>query len=203
MQSGQKGLYALLDERNAATDDLGRAQVDQRIWERFGARRSVIIGDMSGFSRITRAHGILHFLAVIRDMHRLLSPIVERYGQVTKMEADNLYASFADPTAALRAAVGMHHACTAHNEGRPEHFQILMSFGIGFGDILDLEGEDYFGDEVNVASKLGEDIGSGGQTLLTAGAAHSAELPGGHFLEQHSVRISGLNLPYYSLETLR
>ena len=177
--------------------------MDQRIWDRFGVRRSVLIGDMSGFSRITRAHGILHFLALIRSMHRLLQPIVEQHGSLTKMEADNLYASFEHPSAAVRAALEMHEACAGHNEGRPEEFRILMSFGIGFGDILDLEGEDYFGDEVNVASKLGEDIGNGGQTLLTAPAADTAELPGGHFLEQHSIRIAGMDLPYYSLETLR
>lgn len=203
METGHSALYALLDLRNRQPDQAGRDRVDEQIRERFGARRAILIGDMSGFSKRTKAHGILHFLSVIRRMHELLQPVLERHGQLTKWEADNLYASFDHPSIALTATVELHQVCRAHNLQRAPEEHIVMSFGIGWGDVLDLDGHDYYGDEVNLASKLGEDIASRGQTLLTAAAVADAEVPGGHFLEQHSVRISGLELPYFSLEVIR
>jgi len=41
---------------------------------------------------------------------------------------------------------------------------------VGFGDVLDLDG-DAFGAEVNLASKIGEDLARPGEVLLTPGAA--------------------------------
>ena len=203
MQTGHGALYALLDQRNGQPDEAGRARVDALIRERFGARRAVLVGDMSGFSKRTRSDGILHFLSVIRRMHKLLEPVVERHGRLTKWEADNLYASFDDPSAALRAAVELHEACRRHNHGLAEEEHIVMAFGLGWGEVLDLDGRDYYGDQVNLASKLGEDIAARGQTLLTMAAVADAEVPGGHFLEEHSIRISGIELHYFSLEVIR
>jgi adenylate cyclase len=203
MDSGNLALYALLDLRNAQTDEAGRQAVDAQIRGRFGAVRAVLIGDMSGFSRLTQDLGILHFLALIRRMQALLLPVVERHGQLTKWEADNIYASFPDASAAVQAAVDMMQACGDYNETVDPEWEIGMSFGIGYGEVLDLDGHDYYGDEVNLASKLGEDLANRGEVLITQAAADSATLPHGRFLEEHSVRISGLSLPYYSLELVK
>ena len=56
------------------------------------------------------------------------------------------------------------------NRGRPENEQLRFSYGIGYGDVLDLD-EDMFGLEVNLASKLGEDLAEPGEALLTPSAA--------------------------------
>lgn len=200
MDPGHSALYALLDERNAQPDQAARAAIDARIRQRFGATRAVMIGDMSGFSRQTQDRGILHFLAVIRRMHCLLRPVIERHGQLTKWEADNLYASFSDSTSAIQAALDCQEACREYNRTVSDAWQIVMSFGIGYGQVLDLDGSDFYGDEVNLASKLGEDVAGKGQLLITQSAADNAVLPGGWFLREHTVRVSRLDLPYYSLE---
>ena len=54
-------LNRLLSERDGLLDTAARADVEARIWERFSATRAVVITDMSGFSRITKKHGIVHF----------------------------------------------------------------------------------------------------------------------------------------------
>ena len=56
------------------------------------------------------------------------------------------------------------------NRGRVTDEQLCFSYGIGYGDMLDLE-EDLFGLEVNLASKLGEDLAKPGEALLTPTAA--------------------------------
>ena len=44
------------------------------------------------------------------------------------------------------------------NRKTAEDERFRFSYGIGYGDVIELEG-DVFGLEVNVASKLGEDLG--------------------------------------------
>ena len=86
-------------------------------------------------------------------------------------EADNLFAVFDDAPAALRAAIAMQRVCTEAAPRHAEHDRVAVAIGVGFGRILDIDGHDFFGHEVNLASKLGEDTASGGEILLTE-AAH-------------------------------
>jgi class 3 adenylate cyclase len=68
----------------------------------------------------------------------------------------------------------MSSALARLNRGRPPHERTVFSFGIGTGEVLDL-GRDVFGLEVNLASKLGEDVSRPGEVLLTEAAV--AALP--------------------------
>lgn len=67
-----------------------------------------------------------------------------------------------------------------------------MAIGIGYGPIL-LAAEDFFGDEVNQASKLGEDIAGHGEVLLT-GAARKALRGGSYKFRPFNMKISGVSL---------
>ena len=75
--------------------------------------------------------------------------------------------------------------------------RLYASIGIGFGDILVLADEDLFGDEVNLASKLGEDVAQGGMVLLTEAAR--AELDPSVPTTPERVSVSGLALVYHAL----
>ena len=97
----------------------------------------------------------------------------------------------------------MRDACAAHSAARPPNDFVGIAIGIGFGSILDLDGEDFFGDEVNLASKLGEDIATGGEVLLTdAAKVGAAELFGGSTtlqVEPREETISAVHLRYWSV----
>jgi class 3 adenylate cyclase len=43
---------------------------------------------------------------------------------------------------------------------------------VGYGEVLMVDEDDFYGNELNLASKLGEDIADPGETLLTE-AAHA------------------------------
>lgn len=192
-------LNALLDQRNAEPDPAARAAIDARIRERFGQQRAVMITDMSGFSRITQEEGILHFLGLIRRMQSLcVAVLAANQGRLVKAEADNVYAVFDHPDHALAAAIELHQACAQDGEGRGPNDTIGVSVGLGWGAILDIDGDDFFGDQVNLASKLGEDIASGGDTLASADFVEALSDQPGWLWERHTVRISNIEFAYYA-----
>ena len=89
-------LQALLKDYNEHPDrrDAVLAEID----ERFRRRVAVLVLDTCGFSRTVRGHGIVHFLALLERMERLIRPCVDAArGRILRREADNLFAVFDDP----------------------------------------------------------------------------------------------------------
>ena len=163
--------------------------LDEAVWARFGCERTVLIVDMEGFTVSTRERGIVHYLRLIRRMQNLALPILDRHaGSLIRFEADNLFAVFPDPSRALAMMVEMIGALDRDNGSRAEGDRVQVSAGIDHGQILLDEG-DFFGDAVNLASKLGEDLARANQVLVTSTVREmSMEAGGVEFVEfgQHS-----------------
>jgi adenylate cyclase len=193
-------LYKFLRERNEQPERA--AEIDARIREVFGETLAILAMDMSGFSRQTVRHGIIHFLAKIQRMHSIAIPLVEaREGAVVKLEADNIYAVFADAASAVEAAVEIQQGLDAANTLLPDELDMHGEYGIGFGEILVIENEDVFGSEVNLASKLGEDLAERGEILLTE-AAYRQVADSGRGFERLEMAVSGLELVVYKVRGL-
>jgi adenylate cyclase len=129
--------------------------------------------DMSGFSRLTHRYGIVHFLSMIQRMQDLVLPVVtdpRHEGRLLKLIADNVYATFPDAPQALAAAREVQRRLAIANHVLPADWDLHVSIGIGYGPMLAVGDDELYGHEMNVASKLGEDIGCGGDILLTAAA---------------------------------
>jgi adenylate cyclase len=172
LKVSQSRLWALIDERCQPGADVAR--IDQRIWDLFGEQWAVMFTDLSGFSRRVEEFGIIHFLQIIHEQHKILLPIVERHdGLLIKEEGDSLLILFRRPERALDCAIAMQRACRQVNERRKPEEHILLCVGLGFGKILRIADQDAWGREVNIASKLGEDTAKAGEILVTA-AAHAA-----------------------------
>lgn len=79
-----------------------------------------MIIDMSGFSRITREEGVIHFVALIHRMHELVLPLIREAegGRVVRTEADNVYAMFDSAHSAVATAVRLQQTCRRAFEGR-------------------------------------------------------------------------------------
>lgn len=153
----------------------GRTRFDGAVHAGLDRRRAIVYTDTADFTVLAARHGILHFLMVFARIVRRLAPVIRRHhGRIVKIEADSLMLAFADASAACRAVAAIDRALHRLDRGRPASERLRFSYGIGFGDVLDLEG-DVFGLEVNLASKLGEDFARPGEVLLTPAAA--AALP--------------------------
>ncbi len=166
------GFHALIDQLAAATEG-ERAAIEARIWREYGATRAVLSLDMSHFSPTVRRSGILAYLALIRRMQVVTAPIVAAHrGRAVKYEADNLIAVFTSSRDAALAAVAI-QACVGTGDAG-----FTVAIGIDEGQLVLVEDGDLYGDPVNVACKLGEDLARPGEVLLTRCRARRA---GGRF----------------------
>ena len=148
---------------------------EEQIWARYGQTVAVLVLDSSGFSRISQSHGIVHYLAKLVQMRDIVNPGFEAEGaRRSHFEADNVFALFDHPDAAIRAARQCHAAIAQARLMLTETEPFQVCVGIGYGQMLYSETlEGYFSSEMNIASKLGEDTADGGETLLTE-SAHAA-----------------------------
>jgi class 3 adenylate cyclase len=178
-----------------------RRQIEKNIWAAYGAEYAVLVLDMAGFSLMTRKYGIVHYLSMVRRMQLTTEPIVKSYaGTMIKYEADNCFAIFPDPLSAVNAAIAMQHAFTASNLLTSDDLDINVACGIDYGKLLILEKEDCFGDPVNLASKLGEDIASAGEILVTKEAMEMIPSQMGVRAREIKILVSGNELPAYKIE---
>ena len=167
---------------------------------KFSRRKAILVLDMCGFSRTTQQRGIVTFLLMIRRMRLICEPCFgEHGGELLKAEADNLLYSFDSAAEAVAAAREAHRRIADANDLHPADDHLFCAIGIGFGEVLWIAPDEMHGQELNLASKLGEDIARDGQTLLTTGAraAIDAMLP----TRETTVLISGLELTYHELIT--
>jgi class 3 adenylate cyclase len=187
-------LEQLLDARNA--EPHRRKEFDRLIENEFAAVRSILVLDMAGFSFSVRRNGIIHHLSLIRQMHNIVRPAITLGGgAVVKFEADNCYAVFANPATALRAALDVNLRLVENNRGKADDQIIQASIGIGYGNIL-LGCDDFYGDEVNLACKLGEDIAGRNEIFLSEGA-HSQLSAAEWRFQRLDVSVSGIHFPAF------
>src|SRR5215204_92846 len=178
-----------------------RKKIEATLWKDFGAKFAVFILDMSGFSMLTRKYGIVHYLSMVRRMQLTTEPIVKSYGgSMIKYEADNCFAVFPDPLLAVNAAIAMQHAFAASNILTSDDLDIHISCGIDYGKLLIIGHEDCFGDPVNRASKIGEDLAMAGEILITREAMQMIPAEAGIKSRGIDVSISGITIPAFIVE---
>jgi adenylate cyclase len=183
------------DEKPAA-----RQKLEAELWKEYGSEYAVFVLDMSGFSLLTRKYGIVHYLSMVRRMQLTTKPIVKSYGgTMIKYEADNCFAVFPDPLSAVSAAIAMQHAFMAANILTSDELDIHIACGIDYGRILIIGHEDCFGDPVNRASKMGEDLAAAGEILVTKEAMDKIPPAAGIKSHEISVSISGISIPAYMI----
>jgi class 3 adenylate cyclase len=194
---GRAEFEALLGELIERPYD--REMIERRIEERFTQERAVMVLDMTGFSRTTQIRGVVPYLLMIHQMRLLASPEVEEHGGTAiAAEADNLLCLFPTVDEALSASRHITDALRAANLVLPGDFELYVSIGLGYGPILNIDDEQIAGNELNLASKLGEDVADLGEVLLTEAAR--AKLESSESFEEHLVSISGLEVKYYRLQ---
>jgi adenylate cyclase len=154
-------------ESNAHT----RGDIERQLWSEFGRELAVLVMDMSGFSSLTQRFGVVHYLSMVKRMQLTAKPIVTTHdGEVVKFEADNCFCVFPTAVSAIRAAIALNLAFDAANIVTPPELDVRVSCGIDYGAVLLVGNRDFYGNPVNRASKLGEDVAGPGEILVTGAA---------------------------------
>lgn len=196
-----KEFETLLVEYVNTPNTVVRKTIDQTLWQKFGHKKAIFVMDMSGFSLLTQKYGIVHYLSMVKRMQITTLPIIEAHGgQVVKFEADNCFAAFDTVQDSIRAAVALNEAFDAINSHTDETFDIRISIGIDYGDVLLIGGPDYFGDAVNRACKLGEDVAGPGEIYINLTAFQQIPAEAGFRGKEMELSISGIHLQAVKLE---
>ena len=182
--------------RDAETMESAR----QSIWEQFGVEGAVFISDMASFSSTSRKIGVCHFLKLIHRARQMIAPLIaQNNGLLLKCDADNCYAFFKSTDDAVRASFDINAELFRHNDEFSLHEQIYLSVGIDYGRVLLIGDKEFFGDPVNTASKLGEDLAIKAETLITKRALEHATLTIPETAERMVARISEIEIKYVRL----
>lgn len=197
MPGEEENLFQSMSRFIAA--DIDPVSRHTEIWNRYGQTVAALILDSSGFSRITESHGIIHFLSRLMLLRGIAKPIFDAHNcKQLSFEADNAFAIFESVDDAITSALALHKS--VHDSAlmltEDEPFKVCV--GIGYGKMLYSETlEGYFSKEMNFASKLGEDLAEGGETLITKNAYQHANKQLVDDFTARETAISGLWLQHY------
>jgi adenylate cyclase len=114
---------------------------------------AIFAADVEGYSRLMGLDevGTLHTLTAHRVIVDRL--IASHHGRIFNTAGDGLVADFASAVDAVQCAVAVQEAIAKENADQPAAEQMRFRIGIHVGDIM-VQGEDLFGDAVNVAARL-------------------------------------------------
>jgi len=125
--------------------------VEQRKQRRLAA---IFAADMVGYSRLMEADELGTIARQKTHHSELIDPkIAEHHGRIVKTTGDGMLVEFASVVDAVECAVAIQRAMAAREEDVPEDRRIQYRIGINLGDIV-IDGDDIFGDGVNIASRL-------------------------------------------------
>ena len=115
---------------------------------------AILAADVAGYSRLMGADEEGTHERLKAHLQELIEPkIAGHRGRIVKNAGDGFLAEFASVVDAVRCAVEIQQGMADRNAGTPPEAPIEFRVGINLGDVI-AEGEDIFGDGVNVAARL-------------------------------------------------
>lgn len=121
---------------------------------------TIVAMDVVGYSSLMERDevGTLDLLKDVRAT--AINPAISRHGgRTVKLMGDGILAEFSSVVGALQCAVDIQNECTSRNN------EVRLRIGIHVGDVI-VEGDDIYGDGVNVAARL-EGIAQAGGIVLS------------------------------------
>ena len=152
-------------------------------------RRAILSLDMTGFTSSAMKIGEIESLLRIVDAQRVCIPVLRDFSaELVRCFADDVVALFEKPSNALDAALEIHRRVDQFNRSKlASAHPTKCCIGIGYGDVYAIGPNLAQGDEMNRASKLGEDIARANETLVTEKTFEALKKrPDIHFDKQHS-----------------
>lgn len=137
--------------------------------EKYHREHAILSMDMTGYTLSAMRYGELQSLLRILDAQRVVIPVLQEFGaELIRCFADDIVALFHEPNAAVDAAFEVHRRIQLFNESPlTSQSPTQCCAGVGFGRVFSIGPNLAQGDEMNRASKLGEDIARANETLIT------------------------------------
>lgn len=125
---------------------------------------TVLAADVAGYSRLMGADEVGTLAALKAHRRDIVDPVIAQHsGRIVKTTGDGMLVEFASAVDAVTCAMAMQDKIAERTAERSEpHIQFRV--GINVGDII-IDGDDIFGDGVNVAARIENECEPGGVCL--------------------------------------
>jgi class 3 adenylate cyclase/pimeloyl-ACP methyl ester carboxylesterase len=115
---------------------------------------AILAADVAGYSRLMGSDEVATLRSLKAHRRELLDPSIARHrGRIVKTTGDGMLVEFSSIVDAVGCAVSIQRGMIERNRAVPDEKRIVFRIGINVGDIL-IDGDDIFGDGVNVAARL-------------------------------------------------
>jgi len=115
---------------------------------------AILAADVMGYSRLMGSDEVGTLAALKAHRRELIDPeIAAHHGRMVKTTGDGALVEFASVVDAVGCAVAIQRAMVNRNANVAEDNRIVFRIGINVGDII-IDGDDIFGDGVNIAARL-------------------------------------------------
>ncbi len=115
---------------------------------------AILAADVVGYSRLMGKDEAGTLAALKTHRRELIDPkITEHKGRIVKLMGDGVLVEFASVVNAVECAVDIQRGMAERSATVPEDRRIELRIGINLGDVI-IDGEDIYGDGVNVAARL-------------------------------------------------
>ena len=124
---------------------------DKAVQRRLAA---ILAADVVGYSRLMNIDEVRTLDALKAHRRQLIDPaIASHHGRMVKTTGDGALVEFASVVDAVGCAVVIQRGMVSRNSRVAEDLRIVFRIGINVGDII-IDGDDIFGDGVNIAARL-------------------------------------------------
>ena len=114
---------------------------------------TVFCADVHGYSRLMDADEVATMARLRQYRLAMRGLIADHHGRVVNTWGDAVIAEFASPVEAVRAAVEIQRELATRNHDVAKGHRMRFRIGINLGDVM-VEGDDLYGEGVNVAARL-------------------------------------------------
>jgi adenylate cyclase len=115
---------------------------------------AILAADVVGYSRLMEVDDEQTLFELRRHRHEVFDPAAARHGgHIFKVMGDGFLVEFGSVLGAARCAIEIQRGMLERNAGLPEDRQFKFRMGINLGDII-VDGDDFYGDGVNMAVRL-------------------------------------------------
>ena len=126
---------------------------------------AILAADVVGYSRLMEADEAGTLAAMKAHRAELWGPMTERHGgRIVGTAGDSLMVEFGSAVAAVECAVAVQRGMSERNVALPDEQSMLLRIGVNIGEVI-VDGEDIYGDGVNIAARLETLCDPGGAAL--------------------------------------
>src|SRR5215813_1702262 len=132
---------------------------------------AIVAVDVVGYSRLMGRDESGTLARLLEHRKQRFEPALERHGgRLVKLTGDGALAEFPSAVDALDAAIEFQQAMAEANQGQTDDTAIVFRVGLHLGDLI-VDGDDLYGDGVNVAARLEAEAPEGG--IVISGDVHN------------------------------